>query len=88
MRWQGRRQSTNIRDVRSSGGNWGGLGGGLGGGRGGPFAVRRAGGGGIGAIIVVLILAWVFGINPLRASLRRRLDRHHAAGQQIGNRPA
>ena len=63
MRWQGRRQSTNVRDVRGSGG---GLGGGLGGlGRGGPFAVRRAGGGGIGIIIVVLIVAYFLGINPL-----------------------
>ena len=64
MRWQGRRQSTNVRDVRGSGG---GLGGGPGGGlgRGGPFAVRRAGGGGIGVIIVVLIVAYFLGINPL-----------------------
>lgn len=63
MRWQGRRQSDNIRDMR---GNSGGLGGGMGGiGRGGPFVVRRAGGGGIGAIILLLIIAWVFGINPL-----------------------
>ncbi|HWT31661.1 MAG TPA: neutral zinc metallopeptidase [Propylenella sp.] len=67
MRWRGRRQSTNIRDVRGSGG-FGGFGrmpGGLGGsfGRGG---VRRAGGGlGIGTIIVVLIIAWIVGINPL-----------------------
>ena len=66
MRWQGRRQSTNVNDVRGSRGLGGRIGGGLGGmGRGGPFAVRRAGGGGIGAIIVILILAFVFGINPL-----------------------
>ena len=65
MRWQGRRQSTNIRDVRTAAAWAGGSSGGLGGGRGGPFVVRRAGGGGIGAIIVVLIIAWVFGINPL-----------------------
>ena len=62
MRWQGRRQSTNINDARGSGS----LGGGLGGmGRGGPFAVRRAGGGGIGVIIVVLVVAYFLGINPL-----------------------
>lgn len=68
MRWQGRRQSTNIRDVRGSGGGFGGgLGGYRGGlGRGGPFVVRRAGGGGIGIIIVVLIVAWLMGINPLQ----------------------
>ena len=61
MRWQGRRQSTNINDARGRGGL-----GGLGGmGRGGPFAVRRAGGGGIGIIIVVLVVSYFLGINPL-----------------------
>jgi predicted metalloprotease len=65
MKWRGRRQSTNIRDVRGSGG-FGGLGGGFGGGLGrGPVVVRRAGGGGIGMIIVLVIIAWLFGINPL-----------------------
>jgi predicted metalloprotease len=64
MRWQGRRQSTNINDARGSGG--GGFGGGMGGlGRGGPFIVRRAGGGGIGMIIIILIVAYFLGINPL-----------------------
>jgi predicted metalloprotease len=61
MRWRGRRQSTNIRDVRGRGG-MGGFG------RGGPFVVRRAGTGGglgIGSILVILVLAWLFGINPL-----------------------
>jgi uncharacterized protein len=85
MRWQGRRQSTNVRDVRGSGGGMGGLGGGLGGGRGGPFVVRRAGGGGIGAIIVVLILAWVFGINPLEL-LSGGGQLTAPQGQQVGNR--
>jgi predicted metalloprotease len=72
MRWQGRRQSTNIRDVRGSGGELGGLGGGLGGGysgglggRRGPIGVRRAGGGGIGAVIVILVIAYFLGVNPL-----------------------
>lgn len=65
MRWRGRRQSTNIRDVRGSGGGFRG-GGRLGGlGRGGPFVLRRAGGGGIGMLIVFVIVAWLFGINPL-----------------------
>ena len=56
MRWQGRRQSSNIRDVRGSGGR-----GGFGGGR----VIRAGGGMGIGTIIIVLIVAWLFGINPL-----------------------
>lgn len=64
MRWQGRRESSNVNDMRDTGG---GLGGGLGGGGlggGGPFIVRRAGGG-IGTILVVLVVAWLLGINPL-----------------------
>jgi predicted metalloprotease len=67
MRWRGRRQSTNIRDVRGSGGfgGFGGMRGGFGGGLGGG-RVRRAGGGfGIGTIVVILIVAWFLGINPL-----------------------
>jgi uncharacterized protein len=89
MQWRGRRQSTNIRDVRSTGGGMGGFGrgygGGLGGGRGGPFVGRRAGGGGIGAIIVVLIIAWVFGINPLQLLEGGSLGTSPQT-QQIGNR--
>jgi predicted metalloprotease len=67
MRWQGRRQSTNIEDLRGQGGRGGGLGGGFGTGLGGrsPIRVRRAGGGGIGAIILILIVAYFLGINPL-----------------------
>jgi len=65
MRWQGRRQSQNINDVRGQSGGFGGNYGGFGGMGRGPIVVRRAGGGGIGAIIVILILAWLFGINPL-----------------------
>jgi predicted metalloprotease len=67
MRWQGRRQSTNINDVRGeTGGGLGGGFGGLGGGMGrGPIGVRRAGGGGIGIIIVVLVVSYFLGINPL-----------------------
>jgi uncharacterized protein len=64
MRWRGRRQSTNVRDMRGSGGGLGGGLGGLGGlGRG---RVTRAGGGmGIGTILIVLVIAWLAGINPL-----------------------
>ncbi|MBA3520466.1 MAG: zinc metallopeptidase [Rhizobiales bacterium] len=67
MQWRGRRQSSNIRDVRgSSGGGFGGLGrGGIGGGSGRGPVLRRAGGGGIGMIIVLVIVAFLFGINPM-----------------------
>ncbi|CAD7023953.1 flagellar biosynthesis protein FlgM [Pseudorhizobium endolithicum] len=65
MEWRGRRQSSNIEDRRGAGGRnpfgRGGLR--IPVGRGG---VRRAGGGiGIGGIILILIISWVLGINPL-----------------------
>ena len=59
MRWRGRRQSDNIHDARGQGGvPRMGRGGG-------PFVIRRAGGGGIGFIIVIFIVMMLFGINPL-----------------------
>lgn len=66
MRWQGRRQSTNIEDRRGQGGLQGGFGGA--GPRMGmrlPGGSRGGGGLGIGAVVVILIVAWVAGINPL-----------------------
>lgn len=67
MRWQGRRQSSNVEDRRGSGGGFGRMGSGgpriripMGGGRGGG-----GGGLGIGAIVVILVIAWATGINPL-----------------------
>lgn len=64
MRWRGRRQSSNIEDRRGTGG---GFGGGMGSPIGFPRGGRvRAGGGlGIGAVLVILVVAWVAGINPL-----------------------
>lgn len=56
MRWQGRRQSSNVEDQRGrrAGGNMmGGLGGGL---------LTK---GGIGVVIVILIIGWLTGRNPL-----------------------
>jgi predicted metalloprotease len=60
MRWQGRRQSGNIEDRRGAGG------GGFGRMPVGFPTTRRAGGGlGIGAVAVILLVAWLAGINPL-----------------------
>ena len=63
MLWKGRRQSSNIEDRRGMGGGMrfpgGGFSGGFGGGR------MRGGGLGIGGIIVLCIIAWALGINPL-----------------------
>ena len=47
MRWEGRRQSTNVQDRRGMGG------------------AALAGGGGIGMLILVLIISFISGQNPL-----------------------
>jgi predicted metalloprotease len=67
MQWRGRRQSSNIEDRR---GQSGGFGGGMGrmGGRipiGIPGGGGRGGGIGLGTIVVILIIGWLLGINPL-----------------------
>jgi uncharacterized protein len=60
MRWRGRRTSDNIVDRRGGGG----FGGGLGGGR--RVRMPLGGGGkmGIGGMVLVLVLALVFGVDP------------------------
>ncbi len=65
MEWKGRRQSDNIEDRRGSGG--GGFGGDPFGGRRVRIPIGRGGGGGlgIGSIVMILIVCWVLGINPL-----------------------
>src|SRR4051812_23444169 len=73
MKWQGREESSNIEDRRSQGGNsGGGFGGGLnsGGplGRGGGIGLPiggRGGFSGIVGIVVLLLICWALGINPL-----------------------
>ncbi|MEQ9689293.1 MAG: neutral zinc metallopeptidase [Bauldia litoralis] len=66
MKWRGRRQSSNIEDRRGSSGGFGGFGRSRGSRIGLPTGRARAGGGlGIGAIVVLLIVAWIAGINPL-----------------------
>lgn len=59
MRWMGRRQSTNVDDQRGNSGG-GGLPGGL-------FTK-----GGLGMIVIVLIISWLTGTNPL--SLLQQTD--------------
>lgn len=63
MRWRGRRQSSNIEDRRGGGfgssGRNSGRSIGMRSGRG-----RTGGSMGIGAIVVILIVGWVFGFNP------------------------
>ena len=65
MRWIGQRQSGNIEDRRAEGGaGFGGAGPGMGGL---GFPGGRAGGGGlgIGAVVVILVIGWIAGINPI-----------------------
>ncbi|MEL6505816.1 MAG: neutral zinc metallopeptidase [Pseudomonadota bacterium] len=73
MRWRGRRESSNIEDVRGGGGASGG-GFGRGGGfriprnNGGRGRIRRASGGGFGTIILLVVAFFLLracGINPL-----------------------
>ncbi|HVY51344.1 MAG TPA: neutral zinc metallopeptidase [Devosia sp.] len=75
MKWQGREQSSNIEDRRAQGGGGfggGGLGGGLGSnpfGTGGGYRLPSGRSGislgGIGIIVLFIIIAMAFGINPL-----------------------
>lgn len=63
MRWRGRRQSSNIEDRRGGGGGF------MRSGRriGIPTGRVRAGGSlGIGAIVVIVVFAWIAGVNPLQ----------------------
>ncbi len=55
MKWEGQRQSDNVEDRRG------------GAGPGSTGGVRRVGGRGlgIGSIVIAMIAAWIFGINPL-----------------------
>lgn len=63
MKWENNRQSSNIEDRRSQAGG-GGLGGMFGGS--GRSTPRRGGRGlSLGTIVIALIAAWIFGINPL-----------------------
>src|SRR3954469_3280893 len=74
MKWQGREQSSNIEDRRAQGGGGlggGGLGGGMGSnpfGRGGiqlPSGRSGTGLGGVLVIVIFIVIAMAFGINPL-----------------------
>lgn len=55
MRWEGQRESSNVEDRRGQGGGMG---------RGMPMPGGR-GGVGLGTIVIALLGAWFFGINPM-----------------------
>ncbi|MGP4690320.1 KPN_02809 family neutral zinc metallopeptidase [Agrobacterium cavarae] len=83
MQWRGRRQSDNIEDRRGM--STGGMGGG------GGFRLPtggRGGGIGIGGLVVILLISWALGINPL--TLLSGGDTYSDSGsqqQQSGTRP-
>ena len=52
MRWQGRRQSSNVEDQRGSGGRFGG---------GGGLLAK----GGLGTVVIVVVISLILGKNPL-----------------------
>jgi len=62
MRWRGREESSNVEDRRSDGG---GIGDGGGGFRIPVGGLGRGGGPSIGVIVVVMVVLWFLGINPL-----------------------
>ena len=64
MQWKGRRQSDNIEDMRGSGGGFSGGGMRFPGG-GFPGGGRRGGGLSIGTLIILGLVLWFLGINPL-----------------------
>lgn len=84
MRWQGREESSNVEDRRGEGGRGGLPGGGfripVGGG-----GMRRAGGPGIGMIVVIMIILWFLGINPLTVLQGGNIDLGGPSSQSIGS---
>jgi len=60
MRWRGRRQSSNIEDLRGSSGGGFGIPTGPMRGR----TVRRAGGGSLFLIVIAIVVAMIFGVDP------------------------
>lgn len=71
MRWKGRRRSRNVRDLRGRGSGGGifkmpsGRGGGFRIPTGGSVRPMRSGGMGCGTLIVVGLILWVLGVNPM-----------------------
>ncbi len=85
MRWQGRRQSSNIEDRRGDAG-MGGFGG-----AGRRIGMRmpggrRGGGIGIGAVLIILAVSWFLGVNPL--TLLGGLDGGGTGGNTFGTEQA
>ncbi|NOS93233.1 MAG: hypothetical protein HOP30_15040 [Cyclobacteriaceae bacterium] len=64
MKWTGRRESSNVDDQRGSSG----------GGGGGGFPGGLLSKGGLGTIVVVLLISWLTGTNPLTLLQQTNID--------------
>lgn len=62
MKWTGRRESSNVDDQRGSSGGGGGLPGGL---------LSK---GGLGMVVVILLISWLTGTNPLSLLQQTNID--------------
>ena len=79
MEWRGRRQSNNVEDRR-----------GMSAGSGGGFRMPtggRGGGIGIGGLVVILLISWALGINPLTLLSGGDVSMDGGGQQQTGTRP-
>ena len=84
MRWTGRRQSGNVEDRRGAGGGgFGGFGGGGGGLPGGMLSK-----GGIGVIVIILIISWLTGTNPLSLLQQTQSPGGYSTEQTVQTTPA
>jgi uncharacterized protein len=72
MRWQGGRESENVEDDRGSSGS---------GFMGVPLAVH----GGLGTLVVILIVSWLFGVNPVQ--LLQQMPQAGNPGAPVGMQP-
>lgn len=86
MEWKGRRQSDNVEDRRGSGGGFGSRGGGF------RIPIRgggaRGGGLGIGGIVMILIVCWITGINPLTLLSEGGMELPGTQQETAGGTPA
>jgi predicted metalloprotease len=89
MEWKGRRQSDNIEDRRDMASGPGPAGGDPFG-RSGfriPSGGGRGGGIGIGGLLIILLISWALGINPLTLLSGGDISAPDSSSQQTGTRP-
>ncbi len=75
MKWTGRRESSNVDDQRGNSGGGGGFPGGL---------LSK---GGLGTIVVVLLVSWLTGMNPLSLLQQTNVDSEPTQSVSLGASP-